>query len=251
MTSIGSYAFDNCDNLQDIYITDVTKWCKISNLKELMDYGSSNKNLYLNNQLVTSLSIPNNVTTISDSAFRNCTELTSVTIPSSVTRIGEYAFLGCSNLETISTHYFIEYIGNGAFNGTLWLQNQPDGMIYWQSHAYLYKGAVSGSLTLKAGTYSIVGGAFYNKQKLTNITIPDSVERIGSYAFHQCTGLTNVTIGSGVKTIEHYAFWYCKKLTSIEYNGTKAQWKAINKGLSWNLSTGNYTIHCTDGDIPK
>lgn len=251
VTSIGSYAFENCDNTQDIYITDIAAWCNISGLNYLMEYGASNKKLYLNNQLVTSLSIPNNVTTISDSAFRNFTELMSVTIPSSVTSIGEQAFAGCSNLATISTHYFIEYIGYRAFADTLWFQNQPDGMIYWHQHAYSYKGRISDAFTLNTGTYSIVGGAFYNQQRLTNITIPDSVERIGSYAFHQCTGLTNVTIGSGVKTIEPYAFWYCRKLTSIEYNGTKAQWKAIQKGLSWNLSTGNYTIHCTDGDIPK
>ena len=251
VTSIGSYAFENCDNAQDIYITDIAAWCNISGLNYLMEYGASNKKLYLNNQLVTSLSIPNKVTTISDSAFRNFTELMSVTIPSSVTSIGEQAFAGCSNLATISTHYFIEYIGYRAFADTLWFQNQPDGMIYWHQHAYSYKGRISDAFTLNTGTYSIVGGAFYNQQRLTNITIPDSVERIGSYAFHQCTGLTNVTIGSGVKTIEPYAFWYCRKLTSIEYNGTKAQWKAIQKGLSWNLSTGNYTIHCTDGDIPK
>ena len=38
-------------------------------------------------------------------------------------------------------------------------------------------------------------------------------------------------------------------LTSITFNGTKAQWNAISKGYGWNFYTGNYTVHCTDGDM--
>ena len=43
----------------------------------------------------------------------------------------------------------------------------------------------------------------------------------------------------------------CKGLTNITYQGTKAQWNAISKGSYWNSTTGDYTVHCTDGNIAK
>ena len=54
-----------------------------------------------------------------------------------------------------------------------------------------------------------------------------------------------------VTSIEREAFWGCESLTSITYKGTKAQWNQIEKGIRWDEDTGNYTIHCTDGDIEK
>ena len=78
-----------------------------------------------------------------------------------------------------------------------------------------------------------------------------SVTSIGDYAFRGCKGLTSVTIGGSVTSIGEYTFWDCTGLTSIMFNDTKAQWNAISKGYRWNYNTGDYTIHCTDGDIPK
>ncbi len=58
-------------------------------------------------------------------------------------------------------------------------------------------------------------------------------------------------IGNGVTSVDQYVFEYCSSLTSITFSGTKAQWDAIEKVDDWNYNTGNYTIHCTDGDIQK
>jgi hypothetical protein len=51
---------------------------------------------------LTSVTIPNSVTSIGGNAFLNCTSLTSVTIPNSVTNIGNYAFNGCNSLTSIT-----------------------------------------------------------------------------------------------------------------------------------------------------
>ena len=69
--------------------------------------------------------------------------------------------------------------------------------------------------------------------------------------FYNCSALINVTIGSGVTSIGSGAFYGCSGLTSINYQGTKAQWNAISKGMEWNYCTGSYTIHCTDGNTSK
>ena len=66
---------------------------------------------------LTSIEIPNSVTSIGNSAFNGCTGLTSVEIPNSVTSIEYAAFYGCSNLETIYISSAIESIGNEAFAG--------------------------------------------------------------------------------------------------------------------------------------
>jgi len=54
-----------------------------------------------------------------------------------------------------------------------------------------------------------------------------------------------------VSSIGKHAFLYCTSLTSITYNGTMAQWDAVAKHDSWDANTGDYTVHCTDGDITK
>lgn len=93
--------------------------------------------------------------------------------------------------------------------------------------------------------------AFYERESLTSVIIPDSVTSIGDDAFFWCTSLTSITIPDGVTSIGQYAFEYCNNLTEINFKGTKAQWKAIDKKNGWNKYTGNYTVHCTDGDLTK
>ena len=240
VTSIGDDAFYGCNNLQDIYITDIVAWCYIAGLSSLMYNGASNKKLYINNELATSITLPDGVKAISSYAFYNCTGLTSITIPDSVTSIGyesfggckgltsitipdsvtsigSSAFYGCSNLTSVTIGNGVTSIDNSAFYNTAWYNNQPDGVVYAGKVAYDYKGImpINTSIVLKEGTLGIGGSAFYDSTRLTSITIPDSVTSIGNYAFSYCSGLTSVTIGNGVTSIGSYAFNGCTGLTSI------------------------------------
>ena len=123
VTSIGVRAFFNCSGLKDIYITDLTAWCNISGLNYLMSYNSIDKKLYLNNNLVTTLTIPDSVTTIGSGTFYGCSGLTSVTIPDSVISIGELAFYGCSGLTSVTIPDSVTSIGDCAFSGCSGLKN--------------------------------------------------------------------------------------------------------------------------------
>ncbi len=108
------------------------------------------------------------------------------------------------------------------------------------------------SITIPNGVTRIGYMAFSNCFYLPSITIPDSVTSIGDYAFAYCgLSLTSITIPNSVTSIGDYAFVSCVSLTSIEFTGTMEQWKSIEKGSNWNFYTGSYTVHCTDGDIPK
>ena len=169
-------------------------------------YVSAISNKKLNEIIIPNLYKGKPVSVIGDSAFRDCSALTSITIPDSITSIGDRAFFGCSGLT---------------------------------------------SVTIPDNVNSIGYAAFADCTGLTSITIPDSVNKIDGWAFGYCSGLTSVTIGNNVTSINQSAFCGCSGLTSITFKGTKAQWNAIKKGYQWNEDTGNYTVHCTDGDIKK
>ena len=192
---IPSYAFYGCNNLQDIYITDIAAWCNISGLGNLMNYGASNKQLYINNKLATSITIPNGVTAIPSYAFALCSSLTSVTNPNSVTSIGNDAFRGCTGLTSMTIPDSVTSIGEGAFSGCTGLT----------------------SVTIPNSVTSIGNDAFRGCTGLTSMTIPDSVTSIGEGAFSGCTGLTSVTIGNSVTSIGNDAFRYCNRLIEV-YN---------------------------------
>lgn len=95
----------------------------------------------------------------------------------------------------------------------------------------------------------------YNSQKngtnkLTSITIPDSVTSIDNDAFNGCSGLTSITIPDSVTSIGSSAFSGCGGLTSITFKGTTAQWNAITKGSNWNYKVPTTCkVYCTDGTI--
>ena len=117
VTNIGDSTFYDCDSLKEVHISDIAAWCAI-------DFGDGSANplsngaaLYLNGELVTSLEIPDSVTSIGNYAFYGCSSLTSVTIGAGVTSIGNYAFAGCSSLTSITIPKSVTSIGNYAFYG--------------------------------------------------------------------------------------------------------------------------------------
>ena len=156
-------------------------------------------------------------TNIDGSVFYNCTSLTSVTIPNSVTTIGSNAFNNCTGLTSVTISDSVFSIGLQVFDNTPWYNNQPDGLVYAGKVAYKYKGTMpeNTSITFEDGTLSIAYSAFERFTNLTSVTIPDSVILIGERAFSRCTGLTSVTIGNSVTTISKKAFESCSGLTSV------------------------------------
>ena len=121
VTSIGQYAFSDCSALTSVYITDLSAWCKIvfrSSYSNPLCYGEK---LYLNDDLITELVIPDDVTEIKSYTFGGCSSITKVTIPDHVTSIGSSAFRTCSALTTVEIGNSVTSIGSSAFSNCSFL----------------------------------------------------------------------------------------------------------------------------------
>ncbi len=134
--------------------------------REIDDY------LFYNCSALTSITIPDSVTSIGSSVFSGCTGLTSITNPDSVTSIGTYAFYGCTGLTSITIPNSVVSIEFGVFKSCTSLT----------------------SISIPDSVTSIGDDAFYGCAGFTSITIPDSVTSIGNTAFQNCTKLATVNV---------------------------------------------------------
>ena len=198
---------------------------------------------------LSSITIPNSVTSISSSAFSGCTALTSIVvesgntiydcrdncnaiietatntliqgcnttvIPDNVTSIGNYAFEKCTGLTSITIPNSVTSIGDYAFSDCTGLTavTIPNSVTSIGDYAFAGCTGIASAIISDSVT-SIGGGAFSECTSLASITIPNSVKSIGDYAFAGCTSLASAAIGNNVDSIGQRAFYKCTYLTSV------------------------------------
>lgn len=175
-----------------VYSFDRTK---IKNI--IINHGITSINNFGNCSSLTSITIPNSVTSIDENAFRECSSLSSIILPDSVISIGERAFSG-SSISSIKLSNNITSIENYTFSNCKALKsiNIPDSVV------------------------SIGNGAFLHCSSLTSIIIPNSVTSIGEYAFGECSApISKFTISCFTKNIGQNAFYNIRAIgTSPEIN---------------------------------
>ena len=201
---------------------------------------------------ITSVQIPNSVTTIGDNAFIGCSNLTSIDIPNTVTSIGYEAFAECSSLTSVTIGNGITTIIGGVFINCSSLTSVTigSGVISIGDSAFAGCSSLT-SIDIPNGVTSIGVSTFLNCTSLTSITIPNSVTSIGNGAFKNCTSLTNVTIGSGVTRIGsglteviNGVFESCTSLTTITSLASIAP--LISNNVFYNIKT-NGTLYVPQG----
>ena len=144
-------------------------------------------------QSLASITIPDSVIRICDDAFYNCDGLTSITIPDSVTSLGVGAFYDCNGLNTITIPDSVTSIGDSAFNkcSNLTSITIPDSVTSIGGEAF-YQCTSLTSINIPDSVTSIGGATFYLCVRLKSVTIGKSVTSIGVSAFYNCTKLADV-----------------------------------------------------------
>ncbi len=245
VNEIGSKAFLACDALETVYITDIAKWCEIQFEDNRSNPLYNEASLYCNNEVVTTLEIPENVAFISNYAFMCCTSLESLVLPQSLRDIGSCAFQGCTELREVKMSEGVLSIGGYAFASCLSLRSaqipasvvtiggNPFASCYQleeivvESGNKVYHSSENCLIYTASGT--LISGC-------KNSIIPAYVTEIANYAFERCVDLLSVTIPAGVESIGGKAFYSCQKLVEV-YNLSKLN---ITKKSTENGYVGYY-----------
>lgn len=164
---------------------------------------------------LTSVTLPNTITTIGSAAFGNCSRLSTITIPNSVTSIGDGAFEYCSELTSITLSDSLTAINTWAFYGCTGLA----------------------SITIPNSVTLIDYDAFRNCTGLTSVTLSNSLATINCGAFQGCTGLTSITIPNSVTSICADAFQGCSFSQPV-YNNTLFCFLPRNYSGSYSIPNG-------------
>ena len=216
VTSIDDCAFEDCNCLNMVNITNLKSWCNV-----VFNNYSSNPlyyahYLYLNGEKISELEIPSSVTSIGNSAFRNCSGLTNVIIPDSVTTIGGSAFYGCSDLTGVTLPETLKTIGISAFQNCSNLKNirLPNSVTNVGQCAFAGCTDID-FIEIGTGLEIISVGSFFGCNSLAEVVIPNNIKYIESEAFMRCSNLEKVTIGEGVVSIDKDAFLETESLEKI------------------------------------
>ena len=155
---------------------------------------------------ITSIEIPNTVTSIGEMAFLGCTSLKSVKLSTGVAKIDKNAFGSCSALQEIQVAK--DNPNFSSLNGVLYSKKQDTLIIYPAAKT-------DAAYTIPSGVTSVAMYAFSENPYLETLTIPNSLIKVGDSAFFNC-----------------------KNLRSVSYNGTEEEWNQITIGLLNEKLTG-------------
>ena len=235
VTQIGSYAFNGCTALDAVYITDLAGWCGVLFVNAESNPLYYAHKLYYNGALLTDLTVPDGVTKIGRGAFYDCTSLSSVTVSDGVTEIGENAFSNCTALTTLTIGRGVRRIDGYAFSGCTNLSSVRYagdvagwcGIVFdsvygnplYYAHELYFGGERVTALTIPDGVYKIGSNAFAGCTSITSVAVGRDVRSIDACAFLGCSGITSVAFGSGVRSIGNQAFYNCGSLTHVTIGG--------------------------------
>lgn len=200
-TTIYSYAFSNYNYVdKDLSAGDVID-------KEDPYYI---KQMYIGEDTITKIVIPEGVTTIESYAFAKLTALEEVVLPSTLKMIGVGAFLGCEKLKTINLEH-VQFINENAFLQCAMEEVNLSSVVAINNYAF--KDCPLTELTLPESAQSIGIGSFQNNAHMASLTLKAAKIKLGDRAFAGCEELLRVNVNAAV--IPAYAFAGCSKLKTV------------------------------------
>ncbi len=261
LTELGSAAFENCSALKSVWIpksltnnglgdgfkgctalTDITFETGITKIADRQFDGSPIKSITIPGTVttvgmgafsdcanLTAIDLPSSVTEIDGYAFKNCTALTAVTLPKHLRRLDTEAFLGCTALKSVFIPLSLQNASNPFRNCTALTDvTFEDGRTEFPDT--LLQGSGVRQLTVPQTVTKIGYSAFAGCTQLTAITLPAGLRELGNEAFKGCTALTGVALPDSLTDLGYGVFRGCSALTAVEFPAGIAP-------LSWSIGS--------------
>lgn len=175
---------------------------------------------FYGSKALSSIDLPSSLNTLGDWAFYN-SGLTSITLPENLVNLGQTALGSCTSLESVIFNNRPTSIPYQFLTGCRKLPS----IDFPESVTSFGANAVSGcegltSFTFPKGVTEIPSSMFSSCEGLTEIIWPDNLQSIGSSAFYQCRALETITIPEGISELAINTFQRCYKLKEINLPST-------------------------------
>lgn len=224
----------------------------ITGTGDMTDYDQNNMPPWYDfREKITSLSLPDGLTSIGELAFYDCTMLNSVTIPSSVTEVGQLAFCQCCSISIIKFNEGLVSIGRSAFElcESLTDLRLPTTLKEICYNAF-YRCTSLTYATVPASVTSMDDSVFAYCESLIRADVEAPLETLPPWTFYGCVNLTSVYLSEKTTQIGRFAFHGCELLGVVYYGGNagdSAKLKAqINEDISWFFNLGEITDESGD-----
>lgn len=264
ITSIGRGAFSGCVNLEDFTFQEGQKLESVGdeafqgciNLKsiQLPNTITHLGGAFRNCTNLKNVNLPSTITEIAPYTFYECTKLESIVIPDGVKYIGNWAFYNCSGLPRIDIPSNVENVGTEAFCGCTGLTGvYIKDLTKWCSIKYdnfQYQGSNREPTDKISNPLFYAQKLFVNNQIITDLVIPEGVERIEDFTFNGAD-IASLTIPHTVKAIGRKAFGYCYNLRSITLPNTiesinEYSFAYLNQQVNNQINKNNVKIYLED-----
>ncbi|MBQ9941852.1 MAG: leucine-rich repeat protein [Christensenellaceae bacterium] len=236
---IGFYAFNGCSGLKKIVLKNasmrlgITPFTGCTAIKTAGPIGSGcdyefawtdsiPHGAFSGLTSLTSVTLPDSVSSIGEGSFENCSSLASITIPANLNTIGTESFSGCKSLTSVILPKSVTSVGFNAFKnctGLTRVQLNSDAKV---SSSFVGCSGLTSAGPIGTGcdyefswTDSFPQSAFDGLTNLKTLIVPDGLTSISSYTFRNCKALEEFSIPDGMTSIPSYAFYGCSSLSKV------------------------------------
>ena len=257
VTEIASTAFSYTYSVESFIVAeDNTSYIAIDGA--LFTKDKTKLHQYPLGSTLKSFVLPDECTTITLAAMDSAKYIESITFGKNLATLEIAAIINCTSLKEINVH--ADNASFKAIDGNLYSKDGkklvqyalnkdetsfavPEGVEIIGTCSMKQASNLE-SITLPSSLKTIESSAFFSCTSLKSLDIPDGITVLDSYIFAGCTALESITIPSSVERIKFLTIAYCENLKTINFEGTQAQWDAIEKDSQWAYEAADYNVIC-------